>query len=178
MNLFDRFLSYFRRHKPAMIGTPPSARQIPADPGLHAVDFSLRYAVPMNYHVENRMMELGIPTHQIGSSVPVHGIRHAAFIPQETTGGGNGPGGRLIVDSGVFNPDLHADLGPEVSSYWAKSRLRDRMDAIIAHEHAEVYGATHLEAEAVAADTELPIREDARKLLRVIAGRESPGRKG
>ena len=93
----------------------------PADPDLHAVDFSHRYFEPMDYHVGNRMTELGIPTAQIGSSVPVRGIQHACFIPHETTGGGNGPGGRLVVDSGVFNPDLHADLGPEVSCYWARA---------------------------------------------------------
>jgi hypothetical protein len=173
MNPFRRLLSFFRR-KPGMIGVPPSAWQVPADPGLHAVDFSLRYAEPMDYHVLNRMDELGIPSDQIGSSVPLHGIRRAAFIPQEKTGGGNGPGGRLVVDSGVFNPELHADLGPEVSSYWARSRLRDRMDAIIAHEHAEAHGASHIEAESRAAETELPIREGARKLLRVIAGQEPP----
>jgi hypothetical protein len=175
MNPFRRIFNLFRR-KPGMVGIPPSAWQIPFDAGLHAVDFSHRYAEPMDYHVGQRMTELGIPTDQIGSSVPVHGIRHAAFIPQEKTGGGNGPGGRLVVDSGVFNPDLHADLGQEVSSYWARSRLRDRMDAIIAHEHTEANGASHFEAAAHAADTELPIREDARKLLRVIAGQKPPRR--
>ena len=41
---------------------------------------------------------------------------------------------------------------------------------------AEAAGMTHLEAEAHAADTKLPIREGARQLLRVIAGRELPGR--
>jgi hypothetical protein len=176
MNSLRRLLNLFR-HKPGMIGTPPSARQVSANAGLHAVDFSHRYFEPMDYHAGNRMTELGIPPDEIGSSVPIRGIRHASFIPHETTGGGNGPGGRLVVDAGVFNPDLHADLGPEISSYWARSRLRDRMDAIIAHEHAESKGASHLEASAHAAETELPIREDARTLLRVIAGQEPPRRR-
>ena len=30
------------------------------DPAGHARDFAERYAEPLNYHVENRMMELGI----------------------------------------------------------------------------------------------------------------------
>jgi hypothetical protein len=154
-----------------MIGSPPSARQIPADPALHALDFAQRYAEPIDYLVSQRMLELGIDSKHIGSSDLTQGIRHAAFNPFERTGGGNGPGGRLTVDSGIFNSDLHADLGKEVSSRWAKSRLRDRMDAIIAHEHTEFLGASHAEAEARAADTELPIRASARRLLRVIGGR-------
>ena len=48
-----------------MIGTPPSKRPMWHDPAEHARDFAERYAEPMNYHVENRMMELGIPTDRI-----------------------------------------------------------------------------------------------------------------
>lgn len=58
-----------------------------------------------------RMLELGIDPKHIGSSDLTHGIRHAAFNPFKRTGGGNGPVGRLTVDSGVFNPNLHSDLG-------------------------------------------------------------------
>jgi hypothetical protein len=36
------------------------------------------------------------------------------------------------VDSGVFTTDLIANR-PEARQVWAKSRLRDRIDAIIAH---------------------------------------------
>lgn len=166
-----RVLSFFRR-KPGMTGTPPSARQVPADAGLHALDFSRRYAEWMNYHVENRMMELGISTEVIGASKQGH--LHRAFWPEDMTGGGNSTGGNLVVDSGIFNPELLRDLGPRVSSRWERSRLRDRLDAIIAHEHAEAHGATHSEAVARAAETGLPIRGSARRLLRDIAqgGRE------
>ena len=169
-NFLRRIASLLRR-KPAMLGTPPSSRPMWHDAAEHAADFSKRYAEPMNYLVEARMMELGIDPRHMGASDIDHGIRHAAFQPFERTGGGNGPGGRLTVDSGVFNPDLHADLGPRVSSRWAKSRLRDRVDAIIAHEHAEFRGATHDEAVARSADTELPISDGARRLLRAIGGR-------
>ena len=48
-----------------MTGTPPSERPIWHDPAEHARDFAERYAEPMNYHVENRMMELGIPADRI-----------------------------------------------------------------------------------------------------------------
>ena len=84
---------------PAMIGTPPSKRSPWHDLVDHAKDFAERYAKPMNYHVENRMIELGIPTDRIGARN--YGYPLCAFLPEETTGGGNVPGRRLNVDSGV-----------------------------------------------------------------------------
>ena len=98
-NLLKRIRAYFR--KPAMTGSAPSERPMWHDPAQHARDFAERYAEPMNYHVENRMMELGIPTDRIGARK--YGHPHRAFWPEETTGGGNVPGRRLTVDSGVFN---------------------------------------------------------------------------
>ena len=42
------------------------------------------------------------------------------------------------MDSGAFNPELNAQVnGPEATKLWAKSRLRDRIDSVIAHEHLE-----------------------------------------
>lgn len=141
----------------------------PPDFADHAEDFAHRYVVAMDYHAASRMLELGIPPEEIGSTDPSRGIRYAAFMPHERTGGGNVPGRRLTVDSGVFNLDLFADLGPAVSSRWAQSRLRDRLDAIIAHEHTEAVLGDHQRAVDRAAETQLPIREEARRLLRVIA---------
>ena len=154
-----------------MTGTPPSARQVPADPGLHAVDFSLRYAEPMNYHVENRMMEIGIDPNRIGAAK--YGYPHRAFWPEERTGGGNAPGRKLTLDSGVFNPDLMTDRAG-ADKVWAKARLRDRIDAVIAHEDTESLTRDHDLTEATAPDTALPIRDGARRLLRAIrqGGRE------
>jgi hypothetical protein len=137
------------------------------DPAEHARDFAERYAEPMNYHVENRMMELGIPTDRIGARK--YRCPHRAFWPEETTGGGNVPGRRLTVDSGVFNAELMANR-PEAGEVWAKSRLRDRIDAIIAHEDAESLTGDHDLAEAMALDTTLPIRDGARQILRAIRG--------
>lgn len=65
--------------KPGMIGTPPSARQVPPIPARTRVDFSRRHAEPMDCHVAQRTTELAIPTDQIGSSVPAHGIRIAGL---------------------------------------------------------------------------------------------------
>jgi hypothetical protein len=153
---------------PAMIGTPPSARRVPAvptDPAEHAADFAARYAEPMDYLIEQRMTELGIPDQQIGACA--YGVPHSAFWPHETTGGGNVPGPRFTVDSGVFNPELMANRR-EAGSLWARSRLRDRIDAIIAHEVAESQTGDHWTAELIAPETPLPISERARHILRAI----------
>jgi hypothetical protein len=153
---------------PAMIGTPPSKRSMWHDPAQHARDFAERHAEPMNYHVENRMIELGIPTDRIGARK--YGYPHRAFWPEETTGGGNVPGRRLTVDSGVLNAELMANR-PEARDVWAKSRLRDRIDAVIAHEDAESLTGDHDPAEALAPNTTLPITDGARHILRAIRGK-------
>ena len=166
-NPFQRIRDFFRQ--PAMIGEPPSERSIWHDPKKHARDFAERYAEPMNYHVENRMTELGIDPARIGVGDAAHGIRHAAFMPHETDGGGNTPDGRLNLDSGILNPDLFKRLGPEASVAYAKARLRDRMDAGIAHEFEELKGGgRHEYAFEHAPETELPIRHEARELARKI----------
>jgi hypothetical protein len=65
----------------------------------------------------------------------------------------------------VFNPELLAALPGNTE--WAKARLRDRLDATIADEFEEARrGRSHVEALKNAPDTELPVREKARDLLR------------
>ena len=136
-----------RFRPPAMVGTPPSARQIPAHPELHALDFAQRYAEPLNYHAEQVMIDLGIPTDQIGASAPLHGIQHATFHWRERTGGGVSPAGRLNLDSGIFNMELLTrDYGDEVAKIWRKMRLKPRIEAITAHELAEAESGSHVEA--------------------------------
>jgi hypothetical protein len=87
-----------------MIGTPPSARPMWHHPAAHARDFANRYATLMDYHVAQRMTELGIQ--DIGMPDRDAGIDWAAFHPDRRIGGSYSPDGRLIVDSGVFNLDL------------------------------------------------------------------------
>ena len=137
----------------------------------YAEDFSHRYAQEMDYLGGDRMAELGIPAGRIGSRVPGHG--HTTFIPDERSGGGNDPAGGITLDSGVFNPDLLGTLPG--SEEWAKARLRDRIDATIAHEYEESRrGGSHVEALKRAPETELPIHEAARYILRAM--RPSEGR--
>ncbi len=57
------------------------------------------------------MEKLGIDKDFIGASDRKHGMVWRAFFPHEQDGGGNSPGGRLNLDSGVFNDDLMQPLG-------------------------------------------------------------------
>jgi hypothetical protein len=165
-----------RKKPPAMIGTPPSRQPpIPADPAEHAVQFAHEWVDVADSYVQKRMHELGIPEHQIGAIDYGQGGMRRAFEPHEKRGGTNDVFRRLYVDSGVLNPELNAEqFGPHASSIWAKSCLRDRIDAVIAHEHTEAETGSHDSAEALAADTALPIRERARRILRAITGRDKP----
>jgi len=141
----------------------------PSDLADHAEDFSRRYAWEMDYLCGSRMIELGIPVGQIGSRVPGQG--HATFMPQERSGGGNDPAGGLTVDSGVFNPELLGTLPG--SQAWAEAPLRDRIDAIIAHEFEEARrGGNHIGALLHAPDTELPIHQRARQILQAMRPKE------
>jgi hypothetical protein len=54
---------------------------------------------------------------------------------------------------------------------WATNRLRNRLDAVIAHEYEEArLGGIHAAALKHGPDTGSPIREGARKLLRAMRG--------
>ncbi len=172
MNPFRRIADFFRR-KPGMIGTPPSQRPMWHAPAAHAKDFSERYAQDLDLAVADRMMELGIPNHQIGRPDPDHRGQWRAFFPQQGTGGGV-VGNKINADAGLFDTDLMTRIyGPKIGEKWAKDRLRDRLDQIIAHEHAEASGISHAEAVQRAAETPLTIREKARERLREMAEAES-----
>ena len=71
------------------------------------------------------------------------------------------------MTGGVFDPELLAKpYGPEASDLWAKARLRDRIDAIIAHELEEAAGLSHRSAIERAENTPLAVTEGARRILR------------
>jgi hypothetical protein len=169
-----RLAGKFRREKPpAMIGPPPSARGLtgrPADPTLHAKEVAREWEDVAESYIQERMRQLGIPDHQIGAPDYQRGGVRRVFLADEAIGGSYGTGRRLFVDSGVLNPELNAEvIGPEASKVWAKSRLRDRIEAVIVHEHLEGQDIPHDEVVERAADTDLPIGENARRILRRIA---------
>jgi hypothetical protein len=180
-NLFSRIKAAAlklaaRFRPPAMIGTPPSQRPMWHDPAAHARDFSERYAQYLDLIVAQRMQELGVPDHQNGRPDPDAGGRWRAYFPHQGDGGGV-VGDQIDVDAGLFDTSLMGRrYGPEMGGKWAKDRLRDRLDQVIAHEYAEAAGISHEEAVQRAAETPLAIRETARVRLRAIAEAEKRGK--
>lgn len=144
----------------------------PIDPADHAGDFANRYADRLDEYSAVRMEELGVPSDQIGASDYERGVPWRAFFPDEREAGGVSPGGLINVDSGVLNPDQLQHLGAEASDVWRHARLRDRIDATIAHEFEEARLGTHEAAVEHAPDTDLPIRPAARELARKIRDAE------
>lgn len=168
---FRKLVSLVRRESPGMIGTPPSQRRIPEDIVLHARQFANEYADRLENYVEGRMHQLEIPEHNIGLPDRSRGVPWAVFHPNGITGG-SVVGERIAVNSGVLNPELLTErYGPEIGKIWANSRLRDRIDAVLAHELAEAEARSHEEAEALAARTDLAVSEGTRRVLRAMAGR-------
>jgi hypothetical protein len=158
-----------RPRRAAMIGTRPSERPFWHDPAAHARDFAERYFVPLDQYTTIRMDELGVPKGRMGTSDHDHGIEWCSFNPYEDTGGGVGAQKQINVDSGVFNPDLlTGPYGDETGGLWVSSRLRDRIDAIIAHELSEGDNSTHEAALRAASQTQMPITHRAREILRAM----------
>ena len=107
------------------------------------------------------MRQLGIPDEMIGGVTQRLGGRSGAFNPNNLHGGGVF-GKNIEVDAGVLSDQL---FGPGV-------RLRDRIDAVIAHEFEEALSparnvfSRHLDSLRKAPNTNLPISDNARSLLR------------
>jgi hypothetical protein len=157
------------RKKPpsGMFGEPPSARGgRPADPGLHAQQIALEWEDVGECYVRRRNNELGIPNDMNGQPDSAGDGRWRSFDPYRRIGGANTTG--VVVDSGVLNPELlKAQKGGRL---WPKMKLKDRIDAIIAHEYEELRAAgKHADAIERAAKTELPISDEARRLNRARA---------
>lgn len=146
---------------------PPEA--IPTDPAEHAADFAARWVDQLENFVEGRMHALNVPEHQIGASDHKNRVAWRTFFPDEGTGGSNGPGGRINVDSGVLNLDLLTkNYDEEAAKIWARERLPNRINAIIIHELAEAEAGTHEAALRLAPETERPISEGTRRILRAM----------
>ena len=135
---FQRIRDFFR--KPAMSGTPPSKRSSWHDPAEHYRDFAERYAEPMNYHVENRMMELGISYRPDGRTeirlpdTVRPGRRRSATGWRQRSPAGGAPFER----SGRVRRRADGRTRPEAGAVWGKSGACPRSGtAVIAHEGAE-----------------------------------------
>jgi hypothetical protein len=138
----------------------------PTDPAEHAKQFARTWSDKLEEHCTIRMQELGIPDDMNGQPDYDGDGRWRAFNPYGRQGGENTTG--CVVDSGVLNPDLLK--GQKGGRIWPKMRLRDRIDATIAHEYEELHaGGKHDKAVKNAAKTKLPISDEARWLNRARA---------
>jgi hypothetical protein len=154
--------------EPGMIGPSPSERglpAVPADPAEHAVRVALEWRDVAETYVRRRMNELGIPEGMIGAGDAYRGIPPQAFVSHEREGGHITTG--ITVNSGCLNPDLLK--GRKGGRIWPNSRLRDRIDAVIAHEWEESKTIDHVAALKAAAKTKLPVSEGAKQILKAMA---------
>ena len=142
----------------------------PPDHADHAEDFSRRYAEALDIAAGQVMLDLGLADEIIGARDPDRNREHHSFFPSERTGGGVSPAGQVNLDSGLLNPDLLADAYDEAAqSAWKRTRIKERAQAIIAHELAEdEYRGDHQLALIAGPETELAISHAARELLRAM----------
>lgn len=142
----------------------------PDDPADHAEDFSRRYAEDLEIATGAEMIRLGLSNDEMGLRDPSRGLEYHTFFPNERTCGGVSPNGQINLDSGVMNPAvMEQDYGGACGQLWRKTRLRDRMQAIIAHEKAEHHHDGDHELALIAGpETTLPISHAARELLRAM----------
>ncbi len=137
-----------------------------ADTSEHARDFARTWAEKLEEHCTIRMRELGIPDNMNGQPDYDGDGQWQAFNPYGRQGGENTKG--VVLDSGVLNPNLLR--GQKGGKLWARARLRDRIDATIAHEYEELrHGGVHEAALKAAAKTKLPISQQARRINRARA---------
>jgi hypothetical protein len=136
----------------------------PSDPADHAQDFARRWADHLDRYCALRMEELGIPDDKLGADDPYRRTPWRAFVAEERTGGHITEG--ITINSGVLNPELLK--GRKGGRIWPGARLRDRIDAIIAHEWEEFRHGTHEAALKAAAKTELPVSDGAKRILKAM----------
>jgi hypothetical protein len=138
---------------------------------VEVADFADRYQEPLCRSIGNRMLAVGVPEEMIG--VEWWGVERGAFVryhPPQFGGnirvGTNGKPG-INVDPAVF--DANAPPMGGLDS-WRSASLRDRIDAVIAHEYTEVLAPRgvdfHLHAVREAENTSLGISDRARQILR------------
>jgi hypothetical protein len=127
----------------------------PSDPADHAEDFARRYARDLDTYCAVRMERLGIPERLHGAPDFETDGKWRAFIAHNRTGGRLTTG--ITVNSGCLNPQLLK--GKPGARVFARATLRDRIDAIIAHEYEEDRLGSHEAALRQGARTTLPVTE-------------------
>lgn len=139
----------------------------PDDPADHAEDFSRRYAEDLDLVAGQAMLNLGLPVAQIGARDHDRGSKHHCFFPTDRTGGSVSPAGQITLDSGLMNPELLSRAYDDAAQAARKrTRIRDRAQAILAHELAEHEYADRELALIAAPESRRPLTPTARALLR------------
>jgi hypothetical protein len=110
------------------------------------------------------MQELGIPERLHGAPDFETDGKWRAFIAHNRTGGRLTMG--ITVNSGCLNLELLK--GKPGARVFAAATLRDRIDAIIAHEYEEDRLGSHEASLTQAMKTELLVTDGARRILRAM----------
>jgi hypothetical protein len=148
---------------------------------LHAdvADFANRFEQEFNRAVARRMRQVGVPEEMIGTKWWGEGAD--AFIagrqPPQVGGsmkiGADGKPGGINIDAAVLDTDA-----PKMGNIesWRSANLKDRIDAVIAHEHAEFMAPKgvdgHIHALRNAEHTALAISDTAREILKAYRAAE------
>ena len=143
----------------------------PSDPATHAADFSQRYSEGLDIASGQVMIDLGLADNEMGVRDPDRNREHHTFFSNERSCGSVSPAGQINLDSGVMNPAaMDGPYGEACGELWRKSRLRDRMQAIVAHEKAEgEYGQrSRAGPDRRLGNETLPITDRARAILRAM----------
>jgi hypothetical protein len=152
-------------------GVPGMAKapgyQLPAD----VADFANRFQDPLSRSIGNRMRQVGVPDEMIG--IDWWGVDKGPFVRYDPPQlGGNirvGLKGKpgINVDPAVL--DANAPKMGTLPS-WKSASLRDRIDAVIAHEYTEALAPQgvdfHIYALKNAENTPLKISDRARQILK------------
>jgi hypothetical protein len=145
----------------------PLGQLVPAEPADHAEDFAHRYAEDLDLVTGQVMVDLGIRNDQMGARDPDRSREHHVFFPRDRSGGSVSPAGQITVDSGEMNPALlNAAFDENRQKLWRQTKLRPRIEAIVAHELAEHEYGDHEPALIAGAETKLPVSHAATALLR------------
>jgi hypothetical protein len=136
----------------------------PSDLADHAEDFSHRYASDFDAYCAVRMEQLGIPERLHGTRDLEGDGRWTAFIARDRQGGSLLEG--ITINSGCLNSQLLK--GKPGARIYARASLRDRIDAIIAHEYEEDRLGSHEAALKHGAKTSLQVTDGGRRILKAM----------
>jgi hypothetical protein len=134
-------------------------------------DFADRDQEPLSRVIGNRMRQVGVPADMVG--VEWWGVDPGPFVRYHPPQLGGNIRVRIGGKSGVnVDPAVFDANAPKVGNLpaWRGASLRDRIDAVIAHEYTEALAPDgvdcHTHAPKTAENTPLAISDTARQILK------------